>query len=141
MRRVINEQAGDNEISQALDGLSSQLVSMMKNIVGKYPNLNGKATEAKTSLDIYINKAKKMQLESDDESAKSAFGQTYKLLTLGGKGGYQPYEELKQGFTALDALERQSGYLNQSYNIGSKPKIIDLINKVASNLRNLAILK
>ena len=56
VRRVINEQEG--EISQALDGLSSQFVSMMKNVVGKYPTLSNKATESKTSLDNYINKAR-----------------------------------------------------------------------------------
>ena len=137
VRRVIMEQTGDPEISKALDELKIVLSGMMDNIVGKNPNSSERAAIAKTSLETYLNKAKNMQLETEDVAAKTAFAQTYKLLTLAGKGGYKPYENLRKMFTDLRTLQTRTGYLNQSYDSRQKPDIIKLISGVSNDLKRL----
>jgi hypothetical protein len=137
VRRVIMEQAGDAEISQALDGLKTVLTTMMDYIVQKYPNLSKNATDAKTYLDSYIELAKKMQLQANDQTAKTAFVKMYKILTLGGKGGYQPFESLRRIFKDLHKLDTESGYLNQSYDVNQKQNIIKLIEGISEDLKRL----
>ena len=137
VRRVIMEQTEDPEISKALDELKIVLSGMMDNIVGKNPNSSERAAIAKTSLETYLNKAKNMQLETEDVAAKTAFAQTYKLLTLAGKGGYKPYENLRKMFTDLRTLQTRTGYLNQSYDSRQKPDIIKLISGVSNDLKRL----
>ena len=137
VRRVINEQAGDNEISQALDNLNNQLKSMMKNVLGKYPQLERRGIGAEAFLDQWINEAKSMKLKPDGEKGELIAKDIINLLTVQKTAGYQ-YNKIKR---IDDVFYSLSKGLNENYKERNKTSIIKLIDGLTQELKSAMMLK
>jgi hypothetical protein len=137
VRRVIMEQEGDNEISQALDNLNNQLKSMMKNVLGKYPQLERRGIGAEAFLDQWINEAKSMKLKQGGEKGELIAKDLINLLTVQKTAGYQ-YNKIKK---IDDVFYRLSNGLNENYNERNKASIIKLIDGLTQELKSAMMLK
>ena len=131
------EQAGDEEISQALDNLTNQLKSMMKNVLGKYPQLEKRGIGAEAFLDKWIDEAKTMKLKQGGEKGKLIAKDIINLLTVQRTAGYR-YKDVERIGNVFYSL---SNGLNEKYNERHKSSIIKLIDGLTQELKDAMMLK